>query len=155
MSRGRPPRLACTEACARAAQRGMVLDADRVAVSRFDFMLFTRERVTFVRVKRSHSRISAVNELTVRFSSEIAGLRKVPQTPVVSRELWILLPWGAWQYYGIGDETVTGIDEDTGKNSGPPRDPVLVPDLRDTMSAGTGIPGAGPPGPAPLSPYAP
>ena len=118
MSRGRPPRLACKEAYASAAQRGVVLDATGIADSRFDFILFVRERVTFVRVKRSHSRIIAQGELTIRFHGEIAGLRKVPQTPVVSRELWILLPWGTWQYYCICDETITEIHNDTGKISG-------------------------------------
>ncbi len=119
MSRGRPPKLACREAYARAAQRGMVLDAAGREASRFDFILFVRERVIFVRVKRSHSRISSSGsgELTVRFSSEITGLRKIPQTPVVSRELWILLPWGTWQYYGISDDAITEIQDYIGKIS--------------------------------------
>jgi len=95
-----------------------VLDAAGMAGSHVDFLLFVREQVIFIRVKRSHSRIIAAGELTVRFSSEIAELRKVPLTPVVSRELWIFLPWGTWQYFGIGDESITGIPEDAGKNPG-------------------------------------
>jgi len=122
MSKGRPPKVACREARASAAHRGVVLDADGVIKSGFDGILFTRERVIFVRIKRSHSRISAVRELVVRFSNEIAGLRKVPHTPVVSRELWILLPWGTWQYFDIGDESITGIPDDTGKSTGLPGD---------------------------------
>jgi hypothetical protein len=96
----------------------VVLDAAGMGASRFDFILFVRERVTFVRVKRSHSRISATQELSILFSSEIAGLRKVPLTPVVSRELWVLLPWGTWQYFCIGDDAVTEIRDDIGKISG-------------------------------------
>ena len=122
MSKGRPPKVACREACASAAHRGVVLCADGVIKSGFDFILFTRERVIFVRIKRSHSRISAVGEIAVRFSNEIAGLRKVPHTPVVSRELWILLPWGTWQYFDIGDESITGIPEDAGKIPGVDRE---------------------------------
>ena len=118
MSKGRPPKVACREACTSAAHRGVVLCADGVIKSGFDFILFTRERVIFVRIKRSHSRISAVGEIAVRFSNEIAGLRKVPHTPVVSRELWILLPWGTWQYFDIGDESITVIPDDTGKSTG-------------------------------------
>jgi len=95
----------------------VVLGADGVRRSGFDFILFTRERVIFVRIKRSHSRISAIGEIAVRFSNEIAGLRKVPHTPVVSRELWILLPWGTWQYFDIGDESITGTPDDTGKST--------------------------------------
>jgi len=110
--------LACKEACASAAQRGKVLDAAGMAGSRVDFILFVREMVIFIRVKRSHSRIIAVGELTVRFSSEVAELRKVPLTPVVSRELWIFLPWGAWQCFAIGDESITEIPEYAGKITG-------------------------------------
>jgi len=114
MSRGRPPRMACKEACASAAQRGRVLDAAGIAGSHVDLILFVRGQIIFIRVKRSHSRIIAVGELVVRFSSEIAELRKVPLTPVVSRELWIFLPWGAWQCFAIGDESITEIPEDAG-----------------------------------------
>jgi len=133
----------------------MVLDAAGMEGSRIDFILFSGGRIIFVRVKRSHSRISTVGELTVRFSSEIAGLRKIPQTPVVSRELWILLPWGTWQYYSIGDETITEMHDDTRKISGPLKDPVLVPDQPDAISAGIGVPKASPPGPGPFSPDTP
>ena len=142
MSRGRPPRLACKEACASAMRRGIVLDAAGMGVSRIDFILFIRQGVTFVRVKRSHSRICSPKELTIRFSSEIAGLRNVPQTPVVSRELWVFLPWGTWQYFCIGDETITEIYDDAGKIPGIHQDPVRVPDQRDPVPAGAGPEGA-------------
>ncbi len=157
MSRGRPPRQACKEACASALHWGMVLDAAGVDGSRIDFILFLGERSIFVRVKRSHSRISSTGELVVRFSSEIAELRKIPQTPVVSRELWILLPWGAWQYFDISGETVTEIDDDTRKISGSRKDPLLVPDEREAMaiSPGTAESGAGPDEPGSLSPEVP
>jgi hypothetical protein len=118
MSRGRPPRQACKEACTRAAQRGTVLGAAGLAGSHIDFILFVQDRVIFIRVKRSHSRIIATGELVVRFSNEITGLRKVPQTPVVSRELWILLPWGTWQYFGIGNESITEIPNEIMRISG-------------------------------------
>jgi len=110
--------MACREALSSAAQRGMVLDAAGMGGSRIDFILFVKERVTFIRVKRSHSRIITLGQLSVQFSSEIADLRKVPLTPVVSRELWIFLPWGTWQYYKISDENVTEINDDGGKISG-------------------------------------
>ncbi len=147
MSRGRPPRLACREACTSAAHRGMVLDAAGMVKSRIDFILFDRQRVIFVRVKRSHSRIMSVGELAIRFRGDIAEIRKVPLTPVVSRELWIFLPWGTWQYFCIGDDTITEIFDDTGKVPGkyPVSAGVQVP--RDPLSPGAGAGGAGSPGP--------
>ena len=144
MSRGRPPRMACKEACTSAAQRGVVLDAPGMETSRIDFILFIRQRVTFIRVKRSHSRICSPGELTSRFSSEIAGLRNVPLTPVVSREIWVFLPWGTWQYFCIGNGTVTEIHDDTGKIPGIQPDPVLVLDQRDPVPAGAVAEGACP-----------
>ena len=147
MSRGRPPRLACREACTSAAQRGAVLDAAGMVKSRIDFILFDRQRVIFVRVKRSHSRITAVGELAIRFRGDISELRKVPLTPVVSRELWIFLPWGSWQYFCIGDDTITEIVDDSGKIPGIHQDPAGVQDRPDPLPAGAGAREASSPGP--------
>jgi hypothetical protein len=118
--------MACKEACASAAQQGVVLDATGLEKSRTDFILFGVQRVCFVRVKRSHSRICSPKEIAIRFWSEIAGLRTIPLTPVVSREIWVFLPWRTWQYFRIGDDTITEIQEDTGKISGPLQGPVRV-----------------------------
>lgn len=109
MTRGRPPKKACKDACKSATQRGAVLGAAGIEESRIDFILFTGQRVVFVRVKRSHSRISAPKELRVLFSTEIAGLRMVPLTDVVSREIWVFLPWGTWQYFLIGNDSIVEI----------------------------------------------
>jgi hypothetical protein len=104
----------------------LVLDAAGIGKSRIDFILFDRQRVTFVRVKRSHSRIITAGELAIRFHGDISEIRKVPLTPVVSRELWILLPWGSWQYFCIGDDTITEIVEERGKVFGTSLDLAVV-----------------------------
>jgi len=146
MTRGRPPKKACREARNSAAQRGVVLEATGFAGSRIDFILFFRQRVIFVGVKRSHSRISSPQELAILFSSAIAGHRKVPLTTVVSRELWVLLPWGTWQYFLIGDDTITEIRDDYGKisgtkeNSAGVQDPVpALAGPRSAFSPGSGF----------------
>jgi hypothetical protein len=159
MSRGRPPRMACKEACASAAQRGVVLDATALEKSRIDFILFSGQRVCFVRVKRSHSRICSPKEIAIRFWSEIAMLRTIPLTPVVSREIWVFLPWRTWQYFCIGDDTITEIYEDTGKisgivqgfvrvdtekSAGTQQNAVTVPDQHNPLPAGAGTEGASP-----------
>jgi hypothetical protein len=159
MSRGRPPRMACKDACASAAQRGVVLDATGLEKSRIDFILFGGQRVTFVRVKRSHSRICTPREIAIQFWSEIAGLRTIPLTPVVSREIWVFLPWRTWQYFRIGDNTITEIHEDTGKisgtvqgpvrvdskkSAGAQQNPVMVPDQQNPVPAGAGAEGVSP-----------
>jgi hypothetical protein len=155
MSRGRPSRMACKAAFTRAVQRGVVLDAAGVMTSRIDFILFVRDRVRFVRVKRSHSLIGSPGELTVQFRNEIASIRKVPLTPVVSLELWVFLPWGTWQYFSVGEDTVTEIREETGTIPGTCRDPVIVPDQRDSVPAGAGGQRVLSPGPEITSPDIP
>jgi hypothetical protein len=118
MTRGRPPRKARWEAAKSAAHQGEVLEAAGIARSGIDFILFVRQWVIFVRVKRSHSRIRSIQELRVLFSDEIAGLHSLPLTAVVSREIWVLLPWGAWQYFCIGDDGIREIHTGNRMGSG-------------------------------------
>jgi hypothetical protein len=131
----------------------VVLEAAGIVGILFDFILFVRQRVVFVRVKRSHSRISTTGELAILFSCEIAGLRKVPLTAVVSRELWIFLPWGTWQYFLIGDDNITEIRDDNGKISGTKKDSAVMQDQQDPVPALAGAPGAISPGPGFICPY--
>jgi hypothetical protein len=153
MTRGRPPKKACKEACGSAAQRGVVLEAAGIMGILFDFILFVRQRVIFVRVKRSHSRISTPGELAILFSCEIAGLRKVPLTTVVSREIWVLLPWGTWQYFLIGDDRIVEIHEDSGKGTATQENSAMVQDQRGHHPALFGPRGAFSPGPGFRCPY--
>jgi hypothetical protein len=94
-----------------------------------------------------------MGELTILFSGEIAGLRTVPLTAVVSRELWIFLPWGSWQYFCIGNETITEIRNDNGKVTGTKKDSAVVYDQQDPIPALAGAPAAISPGPGFLCPY--
>ncbi len=126
----------------------MVLDAAGMVKSRFDFVLFTSLKVIFVRVKRSHSRILATGEVAVLYRGDVAEIRKIPLTSVVSRELWILLPWGAWQYFSIGDDTITEIFEDSGKNTGTQGIlPAVAQGQSEPGPASAGTQGATSPGP--------
>jgi hypothetical protein len=126
MTRGRPPKKAQWEAAKSAAHQGEVLEAAGIGRSRIDFILFVRHLVLFIRVKRSHSRIRSIQELRVQFSDEIAGLHTIPLTAVVSRELWVLLPWGAWQYFCIGDDGIREIRMGNRMSSGTEEHPEVV-----------------------------
>jgi len=118
MTRGRPPRKARWEAARSAAHQGEVLEAAGIGRSGIDFILFVRHQVLFIRVKRSHSRIRSPQELRILFSDEIAGLHTLPLTAVVSREIWVLLPWGAWQYFCIGKDGIREIHTENRMDSG-------------------------------------
>jgi hypothetical protein len=118
MTRGRSPKKARWEAARSAAHQGEVLEAAGIGRSCIDFILFVRHQVLFIRVKRSHARIRSIQELKVLFSDEIAGLHTIPLTAVVSRELWVLLPWGAWQYFCIGEDGIWEIHTGNRMGSG-------------------------------------
>jgi hypothetical protein len=98
--------------------RSTVLDAPGFAGTHTDCILFLRQQVVFIRVKRGRSLIQSPRDLVVLFSSEIAGLRTIPLTTVVSRQLWVLLPWGTWQYFSIFDDRIVEIHPDTANGSG-------------------------------------
>ena len=73
------------------------------------------------------------------FSCEITELRKVPLTAVVSRELWVLLPWDMWQYFLIGDDRIMEIHNDNWKVTGTQENAAVVQDQRDPVPALTGL----------------
>ena len=128
MARGRPPRMARNEAAKNAAHQGRVLEATGIAKLHIDLILFLWQVVIFIRVKRSHSRIRNPQDLRILFSDEIAGLRTIPLTAVVSREIWILLPWGAWQYFSIDDDGIREITPGNRRDPKPEEHPVAVQD---------------------------
>ncbi len=134
MARGRPPRMARNEAAKNAAHQGRVLEAAGIARLHIDFILFLWQAVIFIRVKRSHSRIRNPQDLRILFSDEIAGLRTIPLTAVVSREIWILLPWGAWQYFCIGDDGIREITPGNRRDPKPEEHPVAVQDPGEGLS---------------------
>lgn len=155
MSRGRPPSKARKDAGDHAAQWGKIMETGNVLNSRIDFILFERLLVVFVRVKRSHSRIHSPEELRILFSAEIAGIREIPMNAVVSRELWVFLPWGTWQYFRVGDDSITEIHDDRESRAGTDENSGSAPVLRDPSHARPGRWDAFSPGPGFICPYAP
>jgi hypothetical protein len=92
-----------------ARQRGVVLDKAFIQKSHYDFILFTACFTVFVRVKRIRSHLSNPQEIAMMFSEEIQQLRRLPKTPVISREIWVLSPWKTWQYFHILDDQIVEI----------------------------------------------
>lgn len=109
MTRGRPPLAARRVAEEIAGQRGVVLDAAGVQATSYDFILFCSSCSVFVRVKRIRMHISNPLDIARMFREEILLLRRLPETAVVSRELWVVSPWGLWQYFLISDDSVVEI----------------------------------------------
>lgn len=112
MTRGPLPKKAIVAAQEFAALRGTVLDARELEESHFDFILFNSGCTVFVRVKRIRTHVTEPGEIEAMFREDVIQVRRVPKTPVVSREIWVLSPWGCWQYFQILDDRIVEIRRD-------------------------------------------
>jgi hypothetical protein len=107
MTRGPKPVLAIQEAREIAGERGEML-----ITSHYNFIIFCLGCTIFVRIRRVHSHISTPQDIMTMFRNDILQLRILPKTPVTSRELWVLSPWGTWQYFRVDDEQLIEIRRD-------------------------------------------
>jgi len=109
MTRGPQPLMAIAGAQEIAKQRGVVLDKTAIQQSQYNFALFTTGCTIFVRVRRIRTHISNPQEIARIFSEEVQQLRMVPETPVVSREIWVVSPWKTWQYFQVLDDRIVEV----------------------------------------------
>ena len=109
MTRGPQPLMAIAAAQEIAGRRGTVLDNPALQRSHHNFVLFTTGCTLFVRVKRIRTHISNPQEIERMFTEEIQQLRTVPDTPVVSREIWVVSPWKTWQYFQVSDDRIVEV----------------------------------------------
>ena len=128
------PREAIRQAIGQAATRGTVMDRDLFQRTRLGFILFCLNLTVFVRVRRSRSHILRPEDVAAEFALEVRQLRSIPLTNVVARELWLLAPWGTWQYFRIFDDRIIEI-----RSNGMPLTGFSDPSLGDGDPAG-GIP---------------
>jgi len=112
MTPGPEPREAIREAIKNALARGTGLDRDLLLEARFQFILFCSGLTVFVLVKRTRVHITSPEDCAAEYWREILRLRRVPLNGVVARELWLLNPWGTWQYFRILDDRVIEIRAD-------------------------------------------
>jgi hypothetical protein len=69
-------------------------------------------RITFVCVKHIRRLRCTINELGRKFPETILALRLIAHSPVISCELWICSPKGAWRFFRISDESFTELGSD-------------------------------------------
>jgi hypothetical protein len=112
MTPGPEPREAIRQAITNAAARGKVMDRDLINVARIPFILFCAGLTVFVLVKRTRVHITSPEDCAAEYWRDILRLRRVPLNGVVARELWLLNPWGTWQYFRILDDRVIEIRAD-------------------------------------------
>jgi len=112
MTRGPLPKKAISAAQDIGSKRGMVLDAVGMQESHHDFTIFGTSCTVFVRVKRIRTHVTDPQEIAEMFGEDILQIRRVPKTPVVSREIWTLSPWNCWQYFLVLDDKIVEIRRD-------------------------------------------
>jgi hypothetical protein len=92
-----------------ASRRGVVLDKPVLKASHYDFILLTPASTIFVRIKRIRTHVSSPQEIAMLFWEGVLQIRKIPKTPVISREIWVLSPWNIWQYFQILDDRIVEV----------------------------------------------
>jgi len=112
MTHGPKPKMAIDKAAKNTTIRGTVLNISQVPGFFTDLLLFTGTQVVFIRVMRIRIHACDPKEIERMFKEVIHGLRNVPMSPVVCREIHLLAPWGAWQYFRIDDDRVIEVRRD-------------------------------------------
>ncbi|WAC05761.1 MAG: hypothetical protein OS112_03800 [Methanoregula sp.] len=112
MTRGRPPLVALKEAYLIAMKRGQVMPVSEGRCDHFHFILFTDDRITFVKVKRMLSDMSDPKEILYNYEREIRHLARVPLNAVDAREFWVRSPRGTFHFFLVGKERIFRLQAD-------------------------------------------
>lgn len=112
MTRGPLPVKAIRKAMENAAARGNVMDRDLFQRSRIGFIIFCAMLTVFVRVRRCRCHLMSPEDCAAEYRIDVLILRRIPLTGVVARELWLLTPWGTWQYFRVLDDRLVEVRAD-------------------------------------------
>jgi hypothetical protein len=124
LTRGPQPLLAIDEARDIGSRIGTVAETRFLGEGVADLVFFCMTAVVFVKIKRTRTQIRDTLDIIAQYRREIARLRRIPGTPVVSRELWVRQQRGSWLFYRIHDDTVIEIGSDVAAIPGPPQSTV-------------------------------
>ncbi len=139
MTKGRRPLNALNDALDIAGRRGNVEEVTGKRGCAFDFIICEPDRNVFVKVKRSQTSFTYVQEILHRYQREIACLHRVALTQVTAREFWVRSPNRTWQFFLIRHDSVLEIRAD---GMYIPREsiPVRTVDMSGTAGDGTDDP---------------
>ena len=112
MTRGRKPILAQEEANLIAEKRGIVQHYLHERGLVCDFTIMSPERITFGRFRRARRIRCSPEEIEWAFPEDIATLRFIVSSLVISRELWIYSPKGVWRFFRILDGSILELGRD-------------------------------------------
>jgi len=112
MTRGRPPVRALEEAEPIAKKRGLVHHYKRVPGMVCDFTITIPACLAQVRVKRMRYIRCTVQWLEREAYDAIAGLKMIPSSNEISRELWICSPDYCWRFFRVCDDGLIELGRD-------------------------------------------
>ena len=138
MTRGRPPLVALREAYGIAMKRGQVMPVSEGRCDYFHFILFSENRVMFIKVKRLLSDISDPKEILYNYEREIRHLARVPLNTVDAREFWVRSPRGTFHFFLIGKDRIFGLQADGSVMAGIDYPLELPPKLKDAPALPAG-----------------
>ncbi len=118
MTRGRRPLLSLKEAYGIAVKRGQVLPVFDGRYDHFHFILFTEDRVIFIKVKRTLSNKSDPEDVLDCYERDIRHIAQVPLNTVDAREFWARSPRGDFFFFRVKKETIIGIQSDGSEIAG-------------------------------------
>lgn len=120
MTRGPLPKKAIAQAREIALGRGPVLGTGDLTEPQCDLLIFSPGCTAYVHIRRIRTHVTSLQDFAREFGEDIGRLRRLPQTPVTSREIWVLSPWNAWQYFRIYDDRLAEIRRDGATLAGTP-----------------------------------
>jgi hypothetical protein len=112
MTRGRRPLIALKEAYGIAMKRGQVIPVSEGRCDHFHFILFSENRVTFIKVKRTLTGISDPKEILQNYEREIRHLARVPLNTVDAREFWVRSPRRTFHFFLIDKDRILELQAD-------------------------------------------
>lgn len=112
MTRGPLPKKAIALAREIALGRGPVLGTEDLAEPQCDLLIFSPCCTVYVHIRRIRAHVVTPRDFEREFFGDIGRIRRVPETPVTSREIWVLSPWNAWQYFRVYDDRIAEIRRD-------------------------------------------
>jgi hypothetical protein len=113
MTPGHPPVVAITEARQKAKAGGQITIAlDSLEQHPFDFMIFNRDCVSLVRVRRLRYPGFETLDIERSCAYEIAELREIPVTEEIRRELHVRGPDRAWHRYWVLPDSIEALNDE-------------------------------------------
>ena len=112
MTRGRHPVRALEEADPIARKRGLVHYYERSPGMICDFSITIPSCLALVRIKRMRYIRCTLQWLEREAFDTIAGLKVIPSSKEISRELWICSPDYCWRFFRVCDDGFVELGRD-------------------------------------------